>query len=48
MELIKANEYEDLSMELQYQIVAILDKNLIAKGLLKPTALKFVKASYLI
>ncbi len=35
MELIKANEYEDLSMELQYQIVAILDKNLIAKGVTK-------------
>ncbi|MEQ1775821.1 MAG: hypothetical protein ABL891_18750 [Burkholderiales bacterium] len=32
MELIKANEYEDLSMAFQHQIVKLLDKTLAAKG----------------
>lgn len=35
MELIKANEYEDLSMEFQHQIVEVLDKTLAAKGVAK-------------
>ena len=35
MELVKANEYEDLSMEFQYQIVELLDKALAAKGIAK-------------
>jgi len=33
MEIVKADEYEDIAMEFQHQIVEILDKTLKEKGI---------------